>query len=88
MCLFAVMRTVSESFGTIIGRRASEEAMRERFIALLVPLEVANHFFLLHEDTRIARKRIAVKVFPVIELAAESVTTLGRITVSTSTQVG
>lgn len=60
--------------------------MRERLVALFVPLEVANHLFLLHEDTRIARKRVTVKVLPVIELAAQSVTALGRIAVPAQTQ--
>lgn len=81
VCLFAVVWTVAESFDAVIPGRAPEETMRERLVPFLVPLEVSNHFLLLHEDPRIARVRVTVKVFPIRELLAQSSAALGRVAV-------
>lgn len=80
--LLAVMRTVLEPFHAIVAGRAAEEAVRERLVALLVPLEVTNHFLLLHEHAEVARECVAVKVFPVSQLLAQFVAAFRRVGVS------
>ena len=87
MGLFAVVWTVSKSLDAVICGRAPKEAMRERLVALFVPLKVSNHLLLLHEDPRIARQRVTVKVLPVIEFFAQSVAALDRVAVTVSTQL-
>jgi len=62
MRLLPVVRTVAEAIRAVVAGRIAHEAMRQALRALLVPLEVPNHLFLLDEHARIAVD--AVKVLP------------------------
>ena len=79
--LLAVVRTGAEALHAVVRRAAAEEAVRQRLVALLVPLEVADHLLLLHEDARVAGGGVAVKVLAVVQLAAEGVAALRRVAV-------
>lgn len=52
--LLFIVRTVGELVATIVQRAVSHETMLQRFIALLVPLEVSDHFLLLDEHAGVA----------------------------------
>lgn len=79
--LLAMVRAVGEALDALVDGRTAKEAMGERFVALLVPLEVPNHLLLLHEDARVARLRIAMKVLAIVQLAAQIVATFGGVRV-------
>lgn len=79
--LLAVVRTGAEALHAVVRRAAAEEAVRQRLVALLVPLEVADHLLLLHEDPGVAGGGVAVKVLAVVQLAAEGVAALRRVAV-------
>jgi hypothetical protein len=72
--LFAVVDAGRESPGTVVAGRVSHESMLQRLVPLLVPLEVADHFLLLDEDTAVAVQ--TVKVLPVVEIATLTGATL------------
>lgn len=66
--LLLVVRAVGVSVRAVVQRRVPHEAVLQRFVALLVPLEVADHLLLLDEDARVAVQ--AVEVLPVVEVFA------------------
>ena len=65
--LFAVVSARRKPSGAVVTRRVPHEPVLQRLVALLVPLEVANHLFLLDEDARVAVE--AVEVLAVAQLA-------------------
>jgi hypothetical protein len=62
VCLLLVVGAVAEAVAAVVQRAVPHEAVLERFVALLVPLEVPYHLLLLDEDARVAVE--AVEVLP------------------------
>ena len=60
MGLFAVVGAAAEAVATVVHGRVAHEAVLQRLVALLVPLEVADHLLLLHEDARVAVQTVEV----------------------------
>ena len=58
--LFAVVGAAAEAVATVVHGRVAHEAVLQRLVALLVPLEVADHLLLLHEDARVAVQTVEV----------------------------
>lgn len=61
--LFFVVRAVGELVAAIVQGAVAHESVLERFVALFVPLEVADHFFFFDENSRVAVE--AVEMFSV-----------------------
>lgn len=60
--LFAIVRTAAIAVVAVVTRRVAHEAVLQRLVALLVPLEVTDHLFLLDENPRVAIE--AMEVLP------------------------
>lgn len=60
MRLFAVMTASLISVGTVVAGRVSHETVLQALVPLFVPLEVSDHFFLLHEHSRVAVETVEV----------------------------
>lgn len=61
--LLAVVRAVGVAVVAVVARRVTHETVLQRFIALLVPLEMADHLLLLDEHSILTVQ--AVKVLPI-----------------------
>lgn len=70
MGLLAIVRTrpARVSLRTVVGRRVTHKTVLQRFVALLVPLEVPYHLFLLDENPPATVE--TVKVFPAAQFLA------------------
>lgn len=68
--LLAIVGTLAAGMplGAVVGGRVAHEAVLEGLVALLVPLEVANHLLLLDEHAAAALE--AVEVLPAAEVLA------------------
>lgn len=68
--LLAIVGTLPAGMplGAVVGGRVAHEAVLERLVALLVPLEVADHLLLLHEYPPAALQ--AVEVLPAAQVLA------------------
>lgn len=68
--LLPVVRTLPArvTLGTVVGGRVAHEAVLERLVALLVPLEVPDHLLFLDEDSTAAVE--AVEVLATAEVLA------------------
>lgn len=60
MRLLAVMTASLVSIGTIVTGRVPHKTVLQALVPLFVPLEVSNHFFFLHEHSRVAVKTMEV----------------------------
>jgi hypothetical protein len=60
--LLAVVGASAVAVVAVVAGRVAHESVLERLVALLVPLEVADHLLLLDKDPRVAVQ--AVEVFP------------------------
>lgn len=60
--LFFIVGTIGVPIGTIVERTVPHETVLKRFVALLVPLEVSDHFFFLDKHAGIAVE--TVKMLP------------------------
>lgn len=60
--LLAVVGASAVAVVAVVAGRVAHESVLERLVALLVPLEVADHLLLLDKHPRVAVQ--AVEVFP------------------------
>lgn len=60
MSLLAIVTTALIPIGTVVAGRVSHETVLQALVPLFVPLEMSNHFFFLHEHSRVAVKTMEV----------------------------
>lgn len=60
MSLLAVVTAALIPIGTVVAGRVSHETVLQALVPLFVPLEVSNHFFFLHEHSRVAVETMEV----------------------------
>lgn len=60
MCLLSIMTASLVSIGTIVTGRVPHKTVLQALVPLFVPLEVSNHFFFLHEHSRVAVETMEV----------------------------
>lgn len=60
MGLLAIVTAALISIGTVVAGRVSHETVLQALVPLFVPLEVSDHFFFLHEHSRVAVETMEV----------------------------